>query len=220
MVRGAPVLMVDSDPDRVELALAAGELACARPGCGGVLGPWGWARGRWLRDRGGVQQRVRPRRGRCRERACRATHVLLPTVGLLRRVDLVEVIGAALLARARQASLRQVAAELGVPLSTVRGWLDRMTGERAELVRAHFTRLAVWLDPSVEAPQPRGSPLADVVEAIGIAAVAAARRLGSTGPASAPSGPWRLAAGATGGRLLAPLALGAGNTSSLFPAPW
>src|SRR6266511_1750624 len=100
MVRGAPVVMVDSDPDRVELALAAGELACARPGCGGVLGPWGWARGRWLRDR-------------CRERACRATHVLLPTVGLLRRLDLVEVIGAALLARARQASLRRVAAELG-----------------------------------------------------------------------------------------------------------
>ena len=35
MVRGAPVLMVDSDPDRVELALASGELAC--PGCGGVV---------------------------------------------------------------------------------------------------------------------------------------------------------------------------------------
>ena len=51
MVRGAPVLMVGSDPDRVELALASGELAC--PGCGGVLGPWGWARGRWLRGRDG-----------------------------------------------------------------------------------------------------------------------------------------------------------------------
>src|SRR6266511_4190488 len=168
MVRGAPVLMVGTDPDRVELALAAGELACPRPGCGGVLGPWGWARGRWLRGRGGVWQRLRPRRGRCRERPCRATHVLLPTVGLLRRVDLAEVIGAALLARARQASHRQIAAWLGVPLSTVRGW-----------------------------------PLGDAVEAIGVAAVAAARRFGSRGPAS----PWRLAAGATGGRLLAPLTL-------------
>jgi hypothetical protein len=38
MVRGAPVLMVDSDPNRVELALASGELAC--PGCGVC-----WARG-------------------------------------------------------------------------------------------------------------------------------------------------------------------------------
>jgi hypothetical protein len=145
--------------------------------------------------------------------------VLLPTVGLLRRVDLAEVIGAALLARACQASHRQIAVELGVPLSTVRGWLGRMA-ERAELVRAHFTRLAVWLDPSVDAPKPRGSPLGDAVEAIGTATVAAARRFGPGGPAS----PWRLAAGATGGRLLAPLALQAGtstsNTSSLFPAPW
>jgi hypothetical protein len=146
--------------------------------------------------------------------------VLLPTVGLLRRLDLAEVIGAALLARAGQVSLRRIAAWLGVPLSTVRGWLGRMTGERAELVRAHFTRLAVWLDSSVDAPQPRGSPLGDAVEAIGIAAVAAARRFGSSGP----GGAWRLAAGATGGRLLAPLALGtsivSSNTSPLFPAWW
>jgi hypothetical protein len=219
MVRGAPVLMVGTDPVQVELALRAGELACPR--CGGVLGPWGWARGRWLRGRGGAQQRVRPRRGRCRDRACRATHVLLPTVGLLRRLDVAEVIGAALLARAGQASLRQIAVGLGVPLSTVRGWLERMA-ERAELVQAHFTRLAVWLDPSADAPKPRGSPLGDAVEAIGVAAVAAARRFGSRGPGSAPGGPWRLAAGATGGRLLAPLALSpsTGNTSSPFPVWW
>jgi hypothetical protein len=227
MVRGAPVLMVGTDPDRVELALAAGDLACPRPGCGGMLGPWGWARGRWLRGRGGVWQRLRPRRGRCRRRACRATHVLLPTVGLLRRVDLAEVIGQALLARAHKMSLRQIAGELGVPLSTVRGWLGRMAGERAELVRVHFTRLALWLDPGAWVPEPRGSPLADAVEAIGIAAVAAARRFGSTGPGSAPGSPWRLAAGATGGRLLAPVAPLApspwtktSNTSSLFPVWW
>jgi hypothetical protein len=152
--------------------------------------------------------------------------VLLPTVGLLRRVDVAEVIGAALLARARQVSLRQIAAWLGVPLSTVRGWLDRMTGERAELVGAHFTRLAVWLDPSADVPQPRGSPLGDAVEAVGIAAVAAARRFGPAGPATVP-GAWRLAAGATGGRLLAPAAPLApspstpmSNTSSPFPVWW
>src|SRR6266511_3624914 len=155
MVRGAPVLMVGTDPDRVELALAAGELACPRPGCGGVLGPWGWARGRWLRGRGGLRQRLRPRRGRCR--ACRATHVLLPVVGLLRR-------------------LRQIASSLGVPLSTVRGWLGRFA-VRAALIWAYFARLAAWLDPSVAVPEPRGSPLAGAVEAIGVAAVAAARRL-------------------------------------------
>jgi hypothetical protein len=204
MVRGAPVLMVDSDPVRVELALTAGELACPDPGCGGVLGPWGWARGRWRRGRGGVQQRLRPRRGRCR--VCGATHVLLPVSGLLRRVDLVEVIGAALLARARKASLRQIAAGLGVPLSTVRGWLGRFI-QRAALIAGHFTRLAAWLDPSVVVSEPRGSPLVCAVEAIGVAAVVAARRLG------AHSGPFEFASGASGGWLLC-------NTNAPFPAPW
>jgi len=37
MVRGAPVLMVETDPVRVELALRAGELACPR--CG-VVAPY------------------------------------------------------------------------------------------------------------------------------------------------------------------------------------
>lgn len=202
MVRGAPVLMVDSDPDRVELALAAGELACPR--CGDLLGPWGWARGRWRRGRGGVQQRLRPRRGRCR--GCQATHVLLPVSGLLRRVDLAEVIGAALLAKAAGRGHRQVAAQLGVPQTTVRGWLRRFV-ERAELVRGHFTRLAVWLDPQAGPITSRGSPVPDAVEAIGMAAVAATRRFGLG------LGPWEFASGATGGRLLC-------NTSSPFPAPW
>jgi hypothetical protein len=132
--------------------------------------------------------------------------VLLPVTGLLRRLDLAEVIGAALLARAGGRSLRQIAAWLGVPLSTVRGWFGRFT-KRAALIWGHFTRLAAWLDPSVAAPQPRGSPLVDAVEAIGVAAVAAARRLG------AHAGPFQFASGASGGRLLC-------NTSAPFPAPW
>ena len=202
MVRGAPVLMVETDPARVEQALAAGELAC--PGCGGVLGGWGWARGRWLRGRGGLRQRLRPRRGRCR--ACRATHVLLPVVGLLRRLDAAEVIGQALLARAGQRSLRQIAFSLGVPLSTVRGWLGRFA-ERAALIAGHFIRLAAWLDPGMAVPEPRGSPLERAVAAIGVAAVAATRRLG------AHTGPFEFASGATGGRLLC-------NTNAPFPAPW
>jgi hypothetical protein len=132
--------------------------------------------------------------------------VLLPVTGLLRRLDLAEVIGAALLARARKASLRQIAAELGVPLSTVRGWLDRFM-KRAALIAGHFARLAVWLDPGVAVPEPRGSPLERAVAAIGVAAVAAARRLG------AHTGPFEFAAGASGGRLLC-------NTNAPFPAPW
>jgi len=54
---------------------------------------------------------------------------------------------------------------------------------------------------------PRGSPLVGAVEAIGVAAVAAARRLG------AHAGPFQFASGASGGRLLC-------NTSAPFPAPW
>jgi hypothetical protein len=195
------VLIVDPDPDRVEQDLAAGVLGC--PDCAGALGRWGFARRRRLRDVAGWLE-VRPRRGRCR--VCQATHVLLPSVALLRRVDLARVIGVALLAKAAGRGHRQVAAELGVPATTVRGWLRRLA-ERAEQVRSHFTRLAGWLDPQVGPITARGSPLGDAVEAIGTAAVAAARRLG---PAV---GPWEFASGATGGRLL-------GNTNAPFPAPW
>jgi len=132
--------------------------------------------------------------------------VLLPVSGLLRRLDLAEVIGAALLARARGQSLRQIAGELGVPLSTVRGWLGRFA-ERAAQVAGHFARLAAWLDPGMAVPEPRGSPLVGAVAAIGVAAVAAARRLG------AHTGPFEFASGATGGRLLC-------NTNAPFPVPW
>ena len=195
------MLIVAADPVRVEQDLGAGMLGC--PGCGGVLGRWGFARRRRLRDLAGWLE-VRPRRGRCR--ACRATHVLLPSVALGRRLDLACVIGQALLAKAHGVGHRAIAAELGVPATTVRGWLRRFAA-RAELVRGHFTRLAVWLDPQAGPICPRGSPLADAVEAIGTAAVAAARRLG---PAL---GPFEFASGATGGRLL-------GNTNAPFPVPW
>ena len=129
------MLMVEPDPARVERALVAGELVCPR--CAGVLRPWGGTR-RWLRE-GGVARRVRVRRSRCR--GCRVTHVLLPVRALARRLDLAEVIGRALLAKAAGQGHRAVAAGLGLPPTTVRGWLRRFAA-RAELVRSHFTRLA------------------------------------------------------------------------------
>jgi hypothetical protein len=193
--------MVGADPVRVEQDLAAGVLGC--PGCGGALGRWGFARRRRLRELAGWIK-VRPRRGRCR--ACRATHVLLPVVALVRRVDLAQAIGQALLAKATGRGHRPIAAELGVPATTVRGWLRRFA-LRAEQVRAHFTGLACWLDPDACPIKPRGSPVGDAVEAIGVAAVAAARRFGPG------LGPWEFASGATGGRLLA-------NTTAPFPALW
>jgi hypothetical protein len=122
------------------------------------------------------------------------THVLLPVVALARRRDLVEVIGAALAAKAAGRGHRSIAAELDLPPTTVRGWLRRLAS-RAGLVRAQFTRLAFELDPTLGGVEPRGSPVADAVEAIGVAAAAAARRLG-------PTPVWWFAAGVTAGRLL------------------
>jgi hypothetical protein len=132
--------------------------------------------------------------------------VLLPVGVLLRRRDLAGVIGGALLAKAGGKGHRRIAVELGVPVTTVRGWLRRFAA-RAELVWGHFTRLAAWLDPGVAASEPRGSPLVCAVEAIGLAAVAASRRLG------VHAGPFEFASGASGGRLLC-------NTNRPFPAPW
>jgi hypothetical protein len=77
------------------------------------------------------------------------THVLLPVVVLLRRADLAVVIAAALAAKAAGAGYRPIAAALGRPVETVRGWLGRFGG-RLEPVRALFT---VWL--RVLDPPPR-----------------------------------------------------------------
>lgn len=131
--------------------------------------------------------------------------MLLPVIALVRRVDLAEVIGAALVRRAAGAGHRTIGGELGVPPTTAREWLRRFAARAAE-IRAHFTRLAAWLDPSGGAITPRGSPLEDAVEAIGLAAQAAERRFGRASV-------WPFVSGATEGRLLS-------NTSSPFPASW
>ena len=108
------MLTVSPDPVKVESQLASGALGC--PACGGCLGPWAWARPRVI-GRGVRRVRVRPRRSRCR--ACRVTHVLLPATVLLRRGDLVGVVGWALLLRAAGRAQRLIARLLGVPRSTV-----------------------------------------------------------------------------------------------------
>src|SRR4051812_7814566 len=114
------MLTVETDPVAVEERLRSGGLAC--PGCAGVLAGWGWARARRVRGRdGGV--RVVPRRSRCR--GCRATHVLLPVLLLVRRADTAAVIGAALEAKAAGRGHRRIAEQLGRPPGTGRGWLRR-----------------------------------------------------------------------------------------------
>jgi Domain of unknown function (DUF6431) len=67
-------------------------------GCGSSFKPWGYARERAVRERGGWLRLVRPRRVRCR--GCRVTHVLLPALVAPRRADSAHVILGALLAKA------------------------------------------------------------------------------------------------------------------------
>ena len=155
----APVVMVGSDSVEVERRLRSGEFQCP---CGGGLAPWGHARRRDVRGVGDL----RPRRARCG--SCAATHVLLAVSCLARRADGVDVVGRALRAKGSGAGHRPIAAQLGRPVSTVRGWL-RAFARNAEMVRSMFTRLLVELDPQT-APLPnRSSVFADAVEAIGAA---------------------------------------------------
>jgi hypothetical protein len=181
--------MVRPEAADVERELAAGELRC--PDCDGELRRWSYARRRTVRTQDGLVW-VRPRRARCG--ACGKTHVLLPVLLLLRRHDVVDVIGAALLAKASGRGHRGIAADLRLPAETVRGWLRRFR-RRAAAIRDQFTQLAHSLGADLRTAQPRASPFADALEAIGVAARAAASRFGVT-PV------WDFVAGASGGRLL------------------
>jgi hypothetical protein len=194
------VLIVADDRAVVGADLAAGRLLCPRCGVG-VLGGWGCSRLREVRTREGVR-RLRPRRGRCRDRGCRATHVLLPAVCLARRRFVVEVIGAAIVAKVAGEGHRTIALRLGVAKDTVRGWLRRF-GLRSEAIRTHFTRWAVALDAELGPVWPAGSVLADVLEAIAIAARSWVLRFGLR-PV------WQIVSFLSGGVLLS-------NTSGPFP---
>ena len=201
------MLTVGNDAARVEQMLEEGSLGC--PGCGGRLARWGYARERTVF--GPVREGwvVRPRRSRCT--GCLVTHVLLPARLLLRRMDEAPVIGAALVAAARGQGYRRVAAGLGVPVDTVRGWLRRAAG-RAGQVREVFTKVAAAVSADPVPLEPAGSPLADALVAVAAAAAAAAARWPRLLAVSA----WEVASAVTNATLLAPvMAAGAFNASSL-----
>jgi hypothetical protein len=121
--------------------------------------------------------------------------VLLPDRCLLRRQDEVVVIGAAIEASVAGEGYRRIAVRLGVPADTVRGWLRRFA-VRVELIRAHFTRCAVALDPELGPVLPAGNGVADALEAVAVAARAWVLRFG-------PGDPWLVASRLSGGVLLA-----------------
>ena len=194
MPRWHPVLMVCAHEAEVETDLIGGALQC--PACAGRLGPWGHARQRVIRGVG----RLRPRRAKCR--GCGRTHVLLPDTCLLRRRDVIAVIGAALLARAAGRGHRTIAELLDLPKDTVRGWLRRFARD-AEAIRTLFSRWAFALDPEMGPVAPAGGVFADVVSAIGVAMRAFVLRFG-------PQLEWSVVARLSGGVLLC-------HTSCPFP---
>jgi len=192
---GHPLVTVEADQVAVESRLVAGRVDC--PDCPQALRPWGWAR---PRDIHGITGVLRPRRARCR--GCLITHVLLPVTVLARRPYAVEVIGAALLARAGGSGHRPIAATLRIPASTVRGWL-RVMATRLEPVRLYLVQVARRAGVDQPVPTALGSPWRDVLAASGAATAAVTDRFGAVGVLG-PVTAWHVAAACSAGRLLAP----------------
>jgi hypothetical protein len=143
--------------------------------------------------------------------------VLLPVIGLSRRADVVEVIGAGLVAKAAGVGHRRIATLVGRPASTVRGWLRRFAG-RADSVRAAFTALAVDVDPGTAPPVAVGSVFGDAVAAVLAATAAVLRRWPGL-----PLGlsPWSVAAAVSHGGLLGPAVVPElTNTNRLWAGLW
>ena len=175
------------EPETVEADLAAGRLRC--PTCDGPLARWGFARERQVRMREGIRS-IKPRRACCQP--CETTHVLLAAWAVPRRRDGAEVIGQALLDHARGLGHRRIAARLGRPAGTVRGWL-RTFARRAEQVSATASRWTRATDASaLDHVRPSGSPAVDAVDALGRMARAVRLRLRMS------ASPWELAVVLTG----------------------
>lgn len=189
------MVTVEADPVLVETRLSGGQLAC--PGCEESLRPWGWARAREVH---GVTATLRPRRARCA--SCLVTHVLLPVTVLLRRAYAVDVIGAAVSARAGGAGHRPAGLRSGVPAATARGWLRRL-GARLEPARVFLLQVAVRAGVDVAVPTALGCPWRDLLAALGAATAAVTGRFGAVGVLG-PVTAWQVAAACSAGRLLAP----------------
>lgn len=144
--------------------------------------------------------------------------MLLPVTVLSRRAYGVEVIGAAVLARAGGSGHRRIGLRLGVPAATVRGWLRRMA-TRLGAVRQHLLRVAGRAGVDQPVPKALGSAWLDLLAALGAATAAVTGRFGPVGVLG-PVTAWQVAAACSAGRLLAPgwpptAAAAGSNTSSL-----
>ena len=134
------MVTVNDEVSAVEADLVGGRIHCPR--CLAVLRPWGSARERLIRHGVGVGRElvaVRPRRGRCS--GCAGTQVLLGVGLAARRADSAAVIAAAIEAKAAAgAGHRAIAAGLGRPTSTVRGWLRGFAAAAAAIASEFAAR--------------------------------------------------------------------------------
>ena len=175
----APLLIVVVEGHLVQEMLRSGVgpgLAGERcPGCDGRLAGWGSYRRlvRWGARAAAFGVR------RCRCGACQVSHALLPAFLVAGRMDLASAIGAALAMGAAGRGHRPVAAVLGVPETTVRGWLRRLR-ERAGGLRALFVRLALGLGAQLSRAPPPADVLTWLLDAITTAHRVARQRLGAT----------------------------------------
>src|SRR6266511_3054674 len=180
------------------------------PDCGQPMVFWSGYR-RYVRL--GRVWRVWVARAKCRP--CGVTHALLPSFVLLRRVDVVWVIGEALERVAAGAGLRPVAAGLGVPHTTVRDWWRRL-GVRAPVLVAGLCALLVEFGGLVDGLP--GVAERAALAALGALAARVRRRLGGAAPAV-----WPLAGIVSGGGWLgattSPPWAGRGRTGWLAPVP-
>ncbi len=166
---------------RLGSALGSGELACPASSCSGRLRPWGHARPRRVRRLGGARVWLTPARARCGH--CRASHVCLPGWAAPRRGVDIATIATGLAGRLRGQSHRRIAADLGVPPDTVRGWLRRLTF-RDDALRGHALEHLAALEPDATWLAPAGSALADALASLAAAVQATRRRFGY--------GPWMI----------------------------
>ena len=133
-------------------------------------------------------------RARCG--ACRVSHALLPDFLLVGRLDEVDTIGRALKeVTAAAVSIGRAAGVLGVPFTTVRGWVRRFTAT-APVWWSGFSSLTVEIGGTIPRSWPSAVPAA-AIAAMGWAhAAALARHDSRTGSL------WSFVSVVCGGRLI------------------
>lgn len=189
------------DPDATATRVAQGDYPCPASACSGLVRPWGTARTRPVRLLGGGTDQITPRRGRCRQ--CARSHVFVPVRAFPRRADSVETVWTALTAAARGLGARQVAEQVGVPHTTVRGWIRRARTNAETMSKAATICISDLGRMTPEQHAKFDTPLATMVHLHGVAATAWVRRFGVDPPVPGLTGTLpQIASSITGGWLL------------------